>query len=112
MGLAVLFCMPVAPALAQSPSPDGARYDPAKYPDWSGPWRRPETGPSRYDPSKAPGLAKQAPLTPEFQAVFEAGLADQKAGGSGTNLTSSCLPSGLPRDMSGNQGLEFIITPK
>ena len=112
MGLAAALCMPVAPALAQSPAPDSARYDPAKYPDWSGQWRRPETGPSRYDPSKAPGLAQQAPLTPEFQAIFEAGLADQKEGGSGTNMTSSCLPSGLPRDMSGNQGLEFIVTPK
>ena len=88
-----------------------AEFDPAKYPDWSGQWRRPESGPSRYDPSRAPGLAQQAPLTPEFQAIFEAGLADQKEGGSGTNLTSSCLPSGLPRDMSGNQGLEFIVTP-
>ena len=97
---------------AAEPGADTAKYDPAKYPDWSGQWRRPETGPNRYDPSKPPGRAQQAPLTPEFQAIFEAGLADQKEGGSGTNLTSSCLPSGLPRDMSGNQGLEFVVTPK
>jgi hypothetical protein len=96
---------------AGAPAQEALKPDPAKYPDWSGQWRRPETGPNRYDPSKPPGRAQQAPLTPEFQAIFEAGLADQKEGGSGTNLTSSCLPSGLPRDMSGNQGLEFVITP-
>ena len=103
IGLAAALCMTVADALAQ---------DATKYPDWSGQWRRPGTGPNRFDPSKAPGRAQQAPLTPEFQAIFEAGLADQKEGGTGTNLTSSCLPSGLPRDMAGNQGLEFVITPK
>jgi hypothetical protein len=109
--LAAALVMAAAGTLAQNPVADAARYDAAKYPDWSGQWRRPETGPNRYDPSKPPGRAQRAPLTPEFQAVFEAGLADQKEGGSGTNMTSSCLPSGLPRDMSGNQGLEFVITP-
>ena len=106
--LAAALCLPVGGALPQ----DAAKFDAAKYPDWSGQWRRPQSGPSRYDPSKPPGRPQQAPLTPEFQAIFEAGLADQKEGGSGTNTTSSCLPGGLPRDMSGNGGLEFIVTPK
>jgi hypothetical protein len=114
--LAAALCLSVMGALAQTgpqgPAPDTAKSDAAKYPDWSGQWRRPESGPNRYDPSKPPGRAQQAPLTPEYQAIFEAGLADQKEGGSGTNMTSSCLPSGEPRDMSGNQGLEFVITPK
>jgi len=110
--LAAALCMSVAGAPAPSLAQNATKYDAAKYPDWSGQWRRPETGPNRYDPGKPPGRAQQAPLTPEYQAIFEAGLADQKEGGSGTNMTSSCLPSGLPRDMSGNQGLEFIITPK
>ena len=30
-----------------------------------------------------PGRGQGAPLTPEYQAVFEANLADQKAGGQG-----------------------------
>jgi hypothetical protein len=114
--LAAALSLCVAVALAQntpqSQAPDAAKLDAAKYPDWSGQWRRPETGPNRYDPSKPPGRAQQAPLTPEYQTIFEAGLADQKEGGSGTNMTSSCLPAGLPRDMAGNQGLEFVITPK
>jgi hypothetical protein len=59
--------------------------DAAKYPDWSGQWRWPVKGANRYDPTKAPGRAQQAPLTPEYQAIFDASLADQAAGGQGAN---------------------------
>src|SRR5713101_6219128 len=59
-----------------------------------------------------PGRGQQAPLTAEYQALFEAGLKDQAEGGQGANQTYSCLPGGLPRDMAGNQGLEFVVTPK
>jgi hypothetical protein len=86
--------------------------DISKYPDWSGQWRRGESGPNRYDPSRpGPGRAQQAPLTPEYQLVFEAGLADQAAGGQGNNLTYRCIPGGMPRMMTANQGIEFVITP-
>ncbi|MEA2946402.1 MAG: hypothetical protein QOI40_1732, partial [Alphaproteobacteria bacterium] len=40
------------------------------------------------------------------------GLKDQAAGGQGANQTYACLPGGMPRDMAGNQGLEFVVTPK
>src|SRR5882672_11609676 len=93
---------------------DAARYDPSKYPDWSGPmrWIAAVGGGNRYDPSKPTGRGQQAPLTPEYQAIFEAGLKDQAEGGQGANQTYSCLPGGMPRDMAGNQGLEFVVTPK
>src|ERR1700691_3688633 len=98
MTLATALCLSVAGALAQTgtqtPAPDTAKSDAARYPDWSGQWRRPESGPNRYDPSKPPGRAQQAPLTLEYQAIFEAGLADQAAGGQGANQTYSCLPGG------------------
>ena len=89
-------------------------YDPSKYPDWSGPmrWIAAGRGGNRYDPTKPPGRGQQAPLTPGYQAMFEAGLKDQAAGGQGANQTYSCLPGGMPRDMAGNQGLEFVVTPK
>jgi hypothetical protein len=89
-------------------------YDPSKYPDWSGPmrWISEGRGGNRYDPTRPPGRGQQAPLTPEYQAMFEAGLKDQAAGGQGANQTYSCLPGGMPRDMAGNQGLEFVVTPK
>jgi hypothetical protein len=93
---------------------EASRYDPSKYPDWSGPmrWVASVGGGNRYDPSKPTGRGQQAPLTPEYQARFEAGLKDQAAGGQGANQTYSCLPGGMPRDMAGNQGLEFVVTPK
>jgi hypothetical protein len=93
---------------------DASTYDPSKYPDWSGPrrWIAKVGGGNRYDPSKPTGRGQQAPLTPEYQAKFEAGLKDQAQGGQGANQTYSCLPGGLPRDMAGNQGLEFVVTPK
>jgi hypothetical protein len=92
---------------------DASKYDPSRYPDWSGPRRWTQTrGGNRYDQHKPGGLAQQAPLTPEYQALFEAGLKDQAEGGQGANQTFSCLPGGLPREMAGNQGLEFVVTPK
>jgi hypothetical protein len=102
-----------AKAVAKDTLRDAARYDSARYPDWSGPMRWIATpGGNRYDPTKPAGRAQQAPLTAEYQAKFEAGLKDQAEGGPGTNLTYACLPSGLPRAMAGNQGLEFVVTPK
>jgi hypothetical protein len=92
---------------------DASRYDPSRYPDWSGPMRWTlGRGGNRYDQYKPVGLGQEAPLTPEYQAIFEAGLKDQHEGGQGANQTFSCLPGGMPRDMAGNQGLEFVVTPK
>src|SRR5712691_8637696 len=93
----------IAPALAQ---------DAAKYPDWSGQWRRGEGGPNRYDPSKPPGRGQGMPLTAEYQAIYEAGLKDQAEGGQGNNMTYACIPGGLPRMMTANQQIEFVIMPK
>jgi hypothetical protein len=84
----------------------------ANYPDWFGQWLRTDTGPNRYDPTKPSGQGQQAPLTAEYQAIFDANLADQEAGGQGTNITHSCLPGGMVRDMSAVHGLEFVVTPK
>jgi len=91
---------------------EASKYDPSKYPDWSGPMRWTVRGGNRYDQTKPPGRGQQAPLTAEYQALFEKGLKDQAEGGQGANQTYSCTPGGLPRDMAGNQGLEFVVTPK
>jgi hypothetical protein len=92
---------------------DTGKYDPSRYPDWSGQMRwTTRAGGNRYDQYKPAGRGQQAPLTPEYQALFEAGLKDQAEGGQGNNQTYSCLPGGMPRDMAGNQGLEFVVTPK
>jgi len=64
-----------------------AAFDEARFPDWKGQWSRLRTlrepfspNPS-FDPNKYQGLAQRAPLTPEYQAILEASLADQVAGG-------------------------------
>jgi hypothetical protein len=102
-----------APGQDASKAQDASKYDPSKYPDWSGPMRwTARGGGNRYDQTKPPGRGQQAPLTAEYRAIFEAGLKDQAEGGQGANQTYSCLPGGLPRDMAGNQGLEFVVTPK
>ncbi len=86
--------------------------DESKYPDWAGKWRRAEGGPPRYDPSKPRGRGQEPPLTPEYQAIFEASLAAQDAGGQGNDPTYTCLPVGMPRQATSGFPIELVITPK
>ena len=76
----------------------------AKYPNWKGQWIviNPRYGGQavKFDPTKAFGPAQQAPLTPEYQKIHEASMADQAKGGLGNYPTARCLPSGMPRIMS------------
>jgi hypothetical protein len=89
----------------------GARaLDDAKYPDIRGAWERP--GAAQWDPTKPGGLRQQAPLTPQFQAVFEANLAETAAGGQEYNTQVKCLPSGMPRVMIAYEPLELLVTPE
>src|SRR3984893_16208574 len=85
-------------------------WDDAKYPDLKGQWR-PIGGPGRFDISKPAGRGQQAALTAEYQAVFEANVVDQAAGGQGTTPTYKCLSPGMPRVTNGYGEMEFIITP-
>jgi hypothetical protein len=88
----------------------GARaLDSAQLPEMRGAWQRP--GAAQWDPTKPPGLRQQAPLTPQFQAVFEANMAEAAAGGQEYNPQVKCLPSGMPRVMIAYEPLELIITP-
>ena len=93
---------------------DSHAFDEAKYPDWTGQWRAVERGLPRYDPSKPDGRGQQAPLKPEYQALHEASMADQAAGGMGLETNYRCIPSGMPKQMNGALGnpFEFVITPK
>ena len=78
-------------------------------PDWKGRWIR--IGAGNFDPSKPAGLGQQAPLTPEYQAIFAASVADQAAGGQGNDPMARCIPPGMPRMMIVyGLGMEFVIT--
>jgi hypothetical protein len=98
-------------------APTGARaFDDAMYPDLSGQWlllnQRPSGQPA-FDPTKAWGLGQQAPLTPEYQAIHEASLADQANGGQGNwNSGARCLPPGMPGTMNGYNSLEVVVLPE
>jgi hypothetical protein len=89
--------------------------DEAKYPNWKGQWSavNPRLGGQaiKYDPTKAWGPAQQAPLTPEYQKVLEASMADQAKGGLGNYPTARCLPGGMPRMMASPRQ-EYIVTPE
>jgi hypothetical protein len=87
-------------------------FDEARYPNWKGQWLRTDTGTPRYDPSKPSGRGQQAPLTPEYQVILEASLADQASGGQGGDPTYTCLAPGMPRIMNNYEGAEFVITPR
>jgi hypothetical protein len=97
MTLAAGLCM--LPASAQA-------FDDSKYPDWKGKWVRP--------PGERPVWVRagdKAPLTPEYQAIFDWNTADQKAGGMGTEPSWMCLPPGMPRAMNVFESMEIVVTP-
>jgi len=54
-------------------------FDESKYPDWKGKWQRPSGERPIW---VRPG--DKAPLTAEYQAIFDWNVADQKIGGMGT----------------------------
>src|SRR5882757_309035 len=88
-------------------------HDESKYPDWSGQWRRTETGTPRYDPSKPDGRGQQAPLTEEYRKIHEASMADQAIGGQGLYIASvKCIPLGMPFQMGIVFPFELVVTEK
>jgi hypothetical protein len=89
---------------------DAWAWDDTKYPDFKGQWRV-IGGPMRFDTNKPWGPGQQAPLTAEYQAIFEANLKDQAEGGQGTTPNYTCLSPGMPRVTNGYGQIEFVVTP-
>jgi len=85
-------------------------FDEGKYPDIQGQWKRPPGISNQWDVSK-PVTKQEAPLTAEYQAIFEANLKDVAAGGMGTDPTYTCIPDGMPRAMNVIFPMEIIIQP-
>src|SRR5882757_4581785 len=84
----------IATAIAQTPVPDLA-----KFPDWSGQWRKFPGQGNQWDQTKPLGRAQQAPLTREYQAIYDANLAEQSRFGQENGTTGYCTPSGMARIM-------------
>src|SRR5436190_12341475 len=91
-------------------------FDDAKYPDLSGQWvavRLGVRGQPAFDPTKPWGLGQQAPLTPQYQAVLDASVADQARGGQGNwHSGSRCLPPGMPATMTVYGEMEIVVLPE
>ena len=92
-------------------------FDDSKYPDLKGEWSRVAV-PSgfyrgvQYDPHKPAGPGQEAPLTPEYQAIFEANLADQALGGQAGDPTVLCVSPGMPRVMGPYGQMEIVVLPE
>ena len=92
-------------------------FDDAKYPNLKGQWERFVVrglpGQPSFDQTKGWGHFQQAPLTPEYQAIFEANLAEQAAGGLGLGSDHArCVAAGMPFMMVAFRPLEFVVTPE
>ena len=99
--------------LLLSSLPAGAQVlDLSKYPDIVAQWRRPAGIGIQWDQTRRVGPPQQAPLTAEYQALYDANLADQAAGGQGADPTGKCIPPGMPRMMTVVFPMEIIIMPK
>lgn len=96
---------------------DAARaFDESKYPDLKGQWIRARVpgvvGQPSYDPNHNQGHPQNPPLKPKYQAIWEASLKDQDAGGQGGDPTYGCLAPGMPRIMVPYGDMEIVITPE
>ncbi len=88
-------------------------FDDAQYPDLSGQWTRVSPpGMPAFDPNMPRGRGQKAPLTPEYQAVFEANLAEMAAGGEGFWPGYACRPTGMPAMMTAYEPMEVVVTPE
>ena len=75
-----LSCLGIVAFTAVLPITAARAFDDSKYPEFSGVWRKPAGIGNQWDQTKPLGLAQEPPFTPEYQAIFEASLADIKGG--------------------------------
>src|SRR5258708_18785891 len=106
VALAAVFCRANVGAQA---------FEDSKYPNLQGQWIRAVTPGTadepRFDPGKPPGRGQQPPLTPAYQAIFEANLREREAGVPGTWPGPSCLPPGIPAQETAYRQIAFIYFP-
>jgi hypothetical protein len=87
-----------------------------KFPDWKGQWAaafpRLPGQQLRFDPNKPFAKGQEAPLTEEYQKIYQDNLAEVAKGNQGLFLYhASCFPAGMPTMMSAGT-FEYIITPE
>jgi hypothetical protein len=100
--------MITATAVISGPAAAQQVFDERKYPAFEGQWIR-FGAIERYDQTKPPARGQEAPLTAEYQAIFEANLAEVAKGGFGDDPVYTCIPEGMPRAMNLILPMEFVI---
>src|SRR5258708_34520890 len=80
--------------------------DDSKYPDWRGQWTR--VGNPNWTQPGGP----KAPLTPEYQKVYDANRADMAAGGGGQLPSTFSIPQGMPVMMNTYDPSGVSLTPE
>jgi hypothetical protein len=99
------FIVAIAMAAALGAMLSGAQaHDEKQYPDFKGQWSR--VGAPRWVLPNGP----KAPLTPEYQKIYDENLADMKAGGPGNWPSSYCIPQGMPAVMNLYDPMEIVVT--
>ena len=102
---ALLFAATSAIGLAQG-TPGNA---PAPtYPDWSGQWER--IGSLNWPP-EGYRVAGPAPLTEEYQAIYDRNQELREQGILAGDPPATCLPPGMPRVMKMSFPMEIVVTP-
>src|SRR5262249_31545924 len=97
-GRSAMIALAAAPCAAMSAAEASQA---AQDPDRRGQCRKtPPPGQPGSDPSKPRGRGQEAPLTPEYQAVFAANPAALAAGGEGLWPGFPCRPPGMPALMT------------
>jgi len=108
-------------ALLMLAAGEARAWDESKYPDWSGGWGR--VGGGAFDGTQGVGgaipagtdpksLLEHPPLTPEYQARWDAMKEAQAKGAVSNNPVERCLPPGMPRTMIVIDPMEIVIMPK
>src|SRR5256885_8698699 len=92
-------------------------FDDSKYPNLKGQWERfvvrGVPGQPSFDQTKGWGALQGAPLTPEYQAIFEENVREQDAGGLGLGADPArCVAAGMAVMMVGFRPPEVIVTPE
>jgi hypothetical protein len=110
------FASIILAAAALMPTAAAWAFDDALYPALSGQWTREfvagAVGQPAFDPAKPPGRGQRAPLTPEYQAKFEASLADRAAKGLSEVASTTCLAPGMPMIMQAHEPMQITVLPE
>jgi hypothetical protein len=86
-----------------------ASYKPANRRDFTGIWLN--QGGIGWTPGVPPGVGQKAPLTPEYQKIFDMHQENARQGKPTGDITAACLPQGMPRIMTMTYPMEVSITP-